>query len=48
VKHLQENMGASGIVLTAADLNEIESALSELAVHGDRMNAEQMKVVEAA
>jgi aryl-alcohol dehydrogenase-like predicted oxidoreductase len=48
VKHLQENIGASLIVLTAADLKEIESALSDLAVHGGRMNAEQMKAVEAA
>jgi hypothetical protein len=32
----------------AEDLQGIESALSDLAVHGGRMNAEQMKVVEAA
>ena len=48
VQHLQENIGASSIVLTKADLIEIASALSELAVHGGRMNAEQMKVVEPA
>ena len=48
VKHLQENIGASLIALTAADLKEIESALSDLSVHGGRMNAEQMKVVETA
>jgi aryl-alcohol dehydrogenase-like predicted oxidoreductase len=48
VQHLQENIGASSIVLAKADLVEIDSALSELAVHGGRMNVEQMKVVEAA
>jgi aryl-alcohol dehydrogenase-like predicted oxidoreductase len=48
VKHLQENIGAGRIVLTVADLLEIDNALAELAVHGARMNAEQMKVVEAA
>jgi aryl-alcohol dehydrogenase-like predicted oxidoreductase len=48
VQHLQENIGASSILLTADDLRGIESALSDLAVHGGRMNAEQMKVVEAA
>jgi aryl-alcohol dehydrogenase-like predicted oxidoreductase len=48
VQHLQENIGATSIVLTAEDLQGIESALSDLAVHGGRMNAEQMKVVEAA
>jgi aryl-alcohol dehydrogenase-like predicted oxidoreductase len=48
VQHLQENIGAASIVLTAEDLQGIESALSDLAVHGGRMNAEQMKVVEAA
>jgi aryl-alcohol dehydrogenase-like predicted oxidoreductase len=47
VQHLHENIGASLIVLTHADLQEIEGALSDLAVHGGRMNAEQMKVVEA-
>src|SRR5882724_3812392 len=48
VQHLQENIGSANIVLTAEDLQRIESALSDLAVHGGRMNAEQMKVVEAA
>jgi aryl-alcohol dehydrogenase-like predicted oxidoreductase len=48
VLHLQENIGASNLVLTAEDLEEIESALSHLAVHGGRMNAEQMQVVETA
>ncbi len=46
VKHLQENIEATNLALTAGDLKEIDSALSEFKVHGGRMNAEQMKVVE--
>lgn len=48
LQHLQENIGAITIVLTAEDLKEIETALSDLGVHGGRMNADQMKVVETA
>jgi aryl-alcohol dehydrogenase-like predicted oxidoreductase len=47
VQHLQENIEASNVLLTTEDLKEIESALSNLAVHGGRMNEEQMKVVQA-
>jgi len=47
VQHLAENIGTSDVLLTAEDLREIESALSNLSVHGGRMNQEQMKVVEA-
>ena len=46
VKHLQENIAATNLALTGGDLKEIDSALSEFKVHGGRMNAEQMKVVE--
>jgi hypothetical protein len=44
---LQEHVEAAKIELTAADLKEIDSALSEFKIHGGRMNAEQMQVVEA-
>ena len=47
VKHLQENIEATNLALTAGDLKDIDSALSEFKVRGGRMNAEQMKVVEA-
>ena len=47
VQHLEENIEASNVLLTTEDLKEIESALSNLAVHGGRMNEEQMKVVQA-
>ena len=44
--HLGENLGAIHFQLTAADLLEIDAALSEIKVHGGRMNEEQMKVVD--
>jgi len=46
VKHLEENIEATNLVLTAEDLKEIDRALSEFKVHGGRMNEQQMKVVE--
>jgi len=46
VNHLQENIEAADLALTAGDLKEIDSVLSEFNVHGGRMNTEQMKVVE--
>ena len=47
VKHLDENIEAVNLVLTAEDLKEIDRALSEFTVHGGRMNEQQMKVVES-
>ena len=44
--HLDENLQTTNVQLTAADLREMESALSKLKVHGGRMNAEQMKIVD--
>jgi aryl-alcohol dehydrogenase-like predicted oxidoreductase len=44
--HLQENHGALAVQLSAADLQTIDAALDRLKVHGGRMNAEQMKIVE--
>ena len=44
--HLNENLGAREVQLTAADLAEIDAAISKVKVHGGRMNAEQMKVVD--
>lgn len=46
IKHLQENLESTKLVLTAEDMKEIASALAEFKVHGGRMNEEQMKVVE--
>ena len=44
--HLNENLGATNIQLTSADLRELETAFSETRVHGGRMNEEQMRVVD--
>jgi aryl-alcohol dehydrogenase-like predicted oxidoreductase len=46
VKHLQENIGSTKLVLTTEDLKEIDEALVEFKVHGGRMNEQQMRVVE--
>ena len=46
VKHLEENIEAANLVLTAEDLKEIDRALSEFRIHGGRMNEQQMQVVE--
>ena len=48
IDHLNENLGAINVELTAADLREIDTALSKIKVHGGRMNEEQMKVVDQA
>ena len=46
VKHLQENIESTKLVVTTEDMKEIANALAEFKVHGGRMNEEQMKVVE--
>src|SRR6266850_1045122 len=46
VDHLHENLRAVDVQLTPADLREIETALSNIEVHGGRMNEERMKVVD--
>ena len=46
-KHLEENIEAANLVLTAEDLKEIDRALSDFKVRGGRMNEQQMKVVES-
>jgi aryl-alcohol dehydrogenase-like predicted oxidoreductase len=47
VEHLEENIEAANLVLTAEDLKEIDRALSQFKVHGGRMNEQQMQVVES-
>jgi aryl-alcohol dehydrogenase-like predicted oxidoreductase len=44
--HLEENLGAIHIQLTAADLREIDAAFSKVTVHGGRMNERQMEAVD--
>jgi aryl-alcohol dehydrogenase-like predicted oxidoreductase len=43
---LEENLGAVDVVLTAADLGEIDAALSEIAVEGDRYGQRQQAMVD--
>ena len=46
IDHLSENVGAVNVQLTPEDLRELDSAISQIKVHGGRMNEEQMKVVD--
>jgi aryl-alcohol dehydrogenase-like predicted oxidoreductase len=46
IDHLSENVGAVNVQLTPEDLRELDSAVSLIKVHGGRMNAEQMKMVD--
>jgi aryl-alcohol dehydrogenase-like predicted oxidoreductase len=48
IEHLSENLGATRVVLSAADLREMEAASSKLTVHGGRMAEKYMKDVEQA
>jgi aryl-alcohol dehydrogenase-like predicted oxidoreductase len=48
IDHLVENLGAVDVVLTTADLDEMEVAVAKLTVHGGRMNADQMTIVDKA
>jgi aryl-alcohol dehydrogenase-like predicted oxidoreductase len=42
IDHLNENLGATNVQLTPADLHEIETAFSEIRVHGERMSEKHM------
>ncbi|HEY7633975.1 MAG TPA: aldo/keto reductase [Gemmatimonadales bacterium] len=44
--HLSENLGTLDVQLTPADVRDLETALSGLTVHGGRMNAMQMQLVD--
>lgn len=44
--HFNENSKAINLQLSASDLREIDAALRAIKVHGGRMNAEQMRVVD--
>ena len=46
IDHLNENLGATRVQLTPADLGQIDAAVSKIKVYGGRMNEEQMKVVD--
>jgi aryl-alcohol dehydrogenase-like predicted oxidoreductase len=46
IDHLNENLGAINVQLSAADLREISTAFSKVKVYGGRMNPTQMLVVD--
>jgi aryl-alcohol dehydrogenase-like predicted oxidoreductase len=45
-EHLGENLKAVDVRLTASELREMDAAVSTITVHGGRMNAAQMRVVD--
>lgn len=46
MEHLHENLGAMNVHLTPADILELDTASSKIIIHGGRMNAMQMQVVD--
>lgn len=46
VDHLEENLGAIRIDLTSADMASMDAALATMKVHGERMDADNMKVID--
>jgi aryl-alcohol dehydrogenase-like predicted oxidoreductase len=48
VDHLNENLGALHVELSAADIQEIETALAKITIHGGRMNKMQMDIVDSS
>ena len=46
IDHLNENLGATNVQLTPADLREIETAFSEIRVHGERMSEKHMGQID--
>lgn len=44
--HFNENVQAINVQLSAEDLREIDTALGKITIHGGRMNAMQMRVVD--
>jgi aryl-alcohol dehydrogenase-like predicted oxidoreductase len=46
--HLNENLAAIKLQLTAADLRELDAAFAKLEVHGGRMNMQQMQAVDTS
>jgi aryl-alcohol dehydrogenase-like predicted oxidoreductase len=48
VRYLEDNMGASNVTLTAADLNKISAKLAEFQIVGERYTPEMMALVQRA
>ncbi|MBQ7454786.1 MAG: aldo/keto reductase, partial [Selenomonadaceae bacterium] len=43
-ERLKENFGAADVKLTAEELNELESALAKITIHGDRKDSDIQKL----
>jgi aryl-alcohol dehydrogenase-like predicted oxidoreductase len=48
VAHLEENIAAAEVELTAADLSELTAAYAEVTVQGDRLSKEHMLLIDHA
>jgi len=46
IEHLNENLGAINVQLTSDDLSEIETAISKITVHGDRMSEMHLQQID--
>jgi aryl-alcohol dehydrogenase-like predicted oxidoreductase len=46
IDHLEENLGAINVQLTAADVRDIESEFSKIKIHGGRMSEKHMQQVD--
>ena len=46
IDHLNENLGALDVDLTAAEVQQISTESAALTVHGERMDAANMALVE--
>ena len=46
IRHLNENHGARGVLLTEADLREMRDDFARLTVHGESMDAANMAILE--
>ena len=46
MEHLTENLGHVNLQLTPTEIAELDTAFTKLTVHGGRMNAMQMQIVE--
>jgi aryl-alcohol dehydrogenase-like predicted oxidoreductase len=48
LEHLEENIAAAEIELTPEDLRELNEAYSQVQVHGARLSAEHMELIDKA
>jgi hypothetical protein len=46
MERLDENIGAAAVELTSDDLQEIESATSQITIHGDRYSESSQRMID--